>query len=73
MDYVFWEELNEQIQAEPIEGLDPEIRGLLATIGIRKGQEFNPDARMQGILAEAAKVGSVTARALTARPKDQRH
>jgi hypothetical protein len=73
MDYGFWEELNEQIQAEPIEGLNPEIRGLLASIGIRKGQEFNPDARMQGILTEAAKVGSVTARALTARPKDQRH
>jgi hypothetical protein len=73
MDYGFWEEVNAQIQAEPIEGLDPEIRGLLASIGIEKGKEFNPDARMRDILTEAAKVGSVTARALTARPKDQRH
>ena len=73
MDYGYWEEVNAQIQAEPIEGLDPEIRGLLASVGIEKGKEFNPDARMKEILTEAAKVGSVTARALTARPKDQRH
>ena len=73
MDYGYWEELNAQIQAEPIEGLDPDIRGLLASIGIKKGQEFNPDARMKKILIEAAKIGSVTSRALTARPKDQRH
>ena len=73
MDYGYWEELNAQIQAEPIEGLDPDIRGLLASIGIKKGQEFKPDARMKKILTDAAKIGSVTARALTARPKDQRH
>ena len=73
MDYGYWEELNAQIQAEPIEGLDPDIRGLLASIGIKKGQEFKPDARMKKILTEAAKIGSVTARALTAKPRDQRH
>ena len=73
MDYGYWLEVDAQIQAEPIEGLDPEIRGLLASIGIEKGKDFNPDARMKGILTEAAKVGSVTARALTARPSDQRH
>lgn len=73
MDYGFWEELNETIQAEPLEGLDVDLRGLLASIGIEKGKKFAPDARMQKILTEAAKVGSVTARALTARPKDSRH
>lgn len=73
MDYGYWEELNAQIQAEPIDGLNPEIRGLLATIGIKKGKEFKPDDRMKQILTEAAKIGSVTARALTARPKDLRH
>jgi len=73
MDFGYWEELNETIQAEPLEGLDPETRGLLAAIGIEKGKEFAPDARMKSILTEAAKIGSVTARALTARPRDQRH
>jgi len=72
MDYGFWEEVNETIQAEPTTGLDPEVRGLLASIGIEKGKPFNPDARMKAILTEAAKVGAVTARALTARPRDER-
>ncbi|MEJ2027414.1 MAG: DUF1254 domain-containing protein, partial [Limibacillus sp.] len=52
---------------------DPDLRGLIASIGIVKGKEFAPDERMKKILTEAAKVGSVTARALTARPKDERH
>jgi len=73
MDFGFWEEVNAQIQAEPTIGLDPEIRGLLASIGIEKGKEFQSDARMKKILTEAAKIGSVTARALTARPRDSRH
>jgi hypothetical protein len=71
MDFEYWNEVNETIQAEPATGLDPEIRGLLASIGIEKGKPFNPDARMKKILTEAAKVGSVTAQALTARPRDQ--
>ena len=73
MDFGYWEELNATIQAEPIEGLDSETRGLLASIGIKKGEEFKPDARMKKILTDAAMIGSVTARALTARPRDQRH
>ena len=72
MDFGYWEELNAQIQAEPIEGLNPEIRGLLASIGIEKGKNFNPDERMKKILTNAANIGSVTARALTSRPRDER-
>ena len=73
MDYGYWEELNATIQAEPLEGLDADTRGLLASIGIKKGQAFKPDARMKKILTDAAAIGSVTARALTAHPRDQRH
>ena len=72
MDYGYWDEVNETIQAEPATGLNPEIRGLLASIGIEKGKPFAPDDRMKRILTEAAKVGSVTAQALTARPRDER-
>lgn len=71
MDYGYWEEVNETIQAEPATGLNPEIRGMLAAIGIEKGKPFNPDERMKKILTEAAKVGSVTAQTLTARPRDE--
>ena len=72
MDYGYWEEVNETIQAEPTTGISPEVRGLLAAIGIEKGKPFNPDARMKEILTEAAKIGSVTAQALAARPRDPR-
>ena len=34
MDFGYREELNETIQAEPLEGLDPEIRGPLTSISI---------------------------------------
>jgi hypothetical protein len=52
------------VREEPLEAVDPEIRGLLAAVGIRKDRPFVPDARMQGILAEAAAVGNATARAI---------
>ena len=71
MDYGYWEEVNATIQDEPTTGISPEVRGLLAAIGIEKGKPFNPDERMKRILTEAAKVGSVTAQALTARPRDE--
>ncbi len=70
MDFGYWEELNHQIQDENIEGLSPEIRGLLASIGIEKGKKFAPDKRMKRILTDAANIGAVTVRALAARPRD---
>lgn len=70
MDYGIFEEINEVVQAEPAESGDPEILGLLASIGIRKGQPFEPDARMKKILEEAADVAAVTSRTLAARPRE---
>ena len=52
------------VREEPLEAVDPETRGLLAAIGIRKDKPFAPDTRMQAILAEAAAVGNATARAI---------
>ena len=72
MDYGIFEEINEVVQAEPAEGQSPELLGLLASIGIKKGEAFAPDARMKQILEEAAHVGAVTVRALAARPRDDR-
>jgi hypothetical protein len=51
-------------------GHDPETRGLLAAIGIRKDRPFAPDERMRRILAEAAAVGNATARALAFSTRD---
>ena len=62
--YEFYGELNDVIQREPISMLDPELRGLAASIGIQKGKPFAPDARMKAILTEAVAVGNATARSL---------
>ncbi len=62
--YEFYGELNDVIQREPISMLDPELRGLAASIGIQKGKPFAPDARMEAILTEAVAVGNATARSL---------
>jgi hypothetical protein len=68
-NFHFFEEVNDIVQEEPAEALDPETLGLLASIGIEKGKPFAPDKRMKKILTEAAVVGNVTARALTFRTR----
>jgi hypothetical protein len=68
-NFHFFEEVNDIVQEEPAEALDPETLGLLASIGIEKGKPFAPDARMKKILSDAAVVGNVTARALTFRTR----
>jgi hypothetical protein len=69
-DFSFFEELNEVVQAEPADWVDPETVGLFASIGIRKGQPFAPDDRMKAILTEAVAVGNATARTLLFAPRD---
>jgi hypothetical protein len=69
MDFSFYEELNEVVQAEPNAAIDPETLGLLASIGIEKGKPFAPDARMKAILTEAAAVGNATARTIMFRSR----
>ena len=66
-DYPFWEYLNQVVQEEPTDSVDPVTLGLYASIGIQKGKPFAPDARMKKILTEAAIVGDATARAMTYR------
>jgi hypothetical protein len=68
-DFGFFEELNEVVQEEPSEALDPERLGLFASIGIEKGKPFAPDARMTKILTEAAAVGNATSRAILFRTR----
>ena len=60
------------IQKEPLDFIDPELRGLAATIGIRKGKPFAPDERMKKILTDAVAVGNATARAISFRNRDPR-
>ncbi|WP_205424877.1 DUF1254 domain-containing protein [Marinobacter sp. BW6] len=68
-DFSYFEGLNQVVQEEPIDAIGPEARGLLASIGIVKGQPFTPDARMRKLLGEAATLGNATARAITYQPR----
>ena len=68
-DFAFFEQVNQVVQTEPAEALEPEFGGLLASIGIVKGKPFAPDARMKRILEDAAAVGNATARAISAQPR----
>ncbi len=68
-NFHFFEELNAVIQEEPADAFDPELVGLFASIGIKKGRPFAPDARMKRILTDAAAVGNATARAISFAPR----
>jgi hypothetical protein len=70
-DFGFYEDLNQVIQKEPIDSLDPETRGLVASIGIVKGKPFKPDARMKKLLTEAVAIGNATARAILVQPREK--
>jgi len=42
-DYSFYEELSDVINREPVDFIDPELRGLFASVGLQKGKAFDPD------------------------------
>jgi len=70
-DFAIYEELNTVIQEEPANAFNPELVGLFASIGIKKGKPFEPDARMKKILEDAAAVANATARAILFRPRSK--
>lgn len=70
-DYNYWQLLNQVVQEEPTASLDPVTLGFFQAIGIQKGKPFTPDARMQKILADAAKVGAATARTVLFHTRDK--
>lgn len=62
--------LNEMVQYEPTELFGAEQLGRLATLGIVKGQPFNPDARLQRILNQGALQGVAMSRAIVYASRD---
>ncbi|MFO1398112.1 MAG: DUF1254 domain-containing protein [Burkholderiales bacterium] len=70
-DFRFWEMLNQVVQEEPTDEIDPTTLGFWASIGIQKGKPFAPDARMKKILTEAAAAGAASARAIAYRFRGQ--
>jgi len=66
----FYEHLDHLVQEESDEMLDPETKGLFASIGIQKGKKFAPDARMTKILTDAVAIGNAVARANNYYPRN---
>jgi hypothetical protein len=69
-NFEFFEELNEVVQHERGDFVDPEMVGLFGAIGIKKGKPFAPDARMKAILTDAVAVGNATSRAIVFASRD---
>ncbi len=70
-DYSFYEELHAVIDREPIEMLEPQLRGIFSSVGIQKGKPFAPDARMRAILSRAVEVANATARSFLWYERDE--
>jgi hypothetical protein len=69
VDGRYFEDLARLVAEEHEDAIDPETAGMLAAIGIAKGQPFSPDERMRRILSEAATAGSFMAVAMTYKPR----
>jgi len=65
----FFYHLDEIIQYEPMGWLDPETRGLFASIGIQKGKKFEPDARMKKLLSDGVALGNAASRSIVWFPR----
>jgi len=61
-DFGHYELLDALVQLEPAEALDTELAGQFAALGIVKGEEFAPDARLRKILDDAVAVGNAASR-----------
>ncbi|MGQ7246311.1 DUF1254 domain-containing protein [Halomonas sp. V046] len=52
-DFAYWTKLKAFVDYEPIEAITPELRGVLASIGIVKDQPFEPNDWQRGALERA--------------------
>lgn len=52
-DFTYWEKLKAFVDYEPVASITPEVRGVLASIGIIKGVPFEPDRAAKAALIKA--------------------
>ena len=53
VDMSYWTKLKEFVDYEPVSAIAPETRGILASIGIVKGEPFEPTEQQQALLQQA--------------------
>lgn len=61
----YWRVLAKMLNEEPVQERDRMMVAMLKPLGIAKGQPFQPNARQQNILEQAAVVGEAMARCLS--------
>lgn len=52
-DNTYWTKLKAFVDYEPVAAIDPELRGVLASIGIEKGKPFEPTDKQKELLKKA--------------------
>lgn len=52
-DFTYWEKLKKFVDYEPVGSIDMNVRGMIASLGIIKGEPFNPSDRIKDILTRA--------------------
>ena len=67
--FAYFETLARYINENPPRQQDMAMLGVLETLGIAHGREFNPDPRMKKILTEAAQVGRAMAKTIAWKPR----
>jgi len=55
VDFTYWEKLKKFVDYEPVEAITPELRGVLASIGIIKGRPFKPDSGQKKLLEKVVR------------------
>jgi len=68
-DFSYWEKLKTFVDYEPVEAIAPELRGVLASIGIVKGQPFTPTAVQKEMLVKAVETAPKMIMALRMKPR----
>ena len=69
VDFTFWEKLKTFVDYEPVNAIAPELRGVLASIGIVKDQPFKPTATQTELLKKAVEVAPKMILALRSTPR----
>ena len=67
-DATYFDRLAEIIEYEPIDSVDLYLRGMMASLGIVKGEPFKPDRHLRRILERAAEVAPKIVAAVTLTP-----
>ncbi|WP_209505951.1 MULTISPECIES: DUF1254 domain-containing protein [unclassified Ruegeria] len=69
VDFAYWTKLKEFVDYEPVGAISPELRGVLASIGIVKGEPFEPTDRERELLEKAVDVAPRMIMALRMEPR----